>query len=228
MNFKTLHQQEVPLLIANVWDVASAQVAQKLNFQAIGTSSGAIAAMFGFQDGEEITFQELEYVVKRIMDSTSLPLTVDLEAGYSRNTKQIATNICRLHDLGVVGINLEDSIIKNGKRIIVEADRFARMLEGLGRELAQSNCDIFVNVRTDTYLLRHNAPLYETIRRGKMYQNAGAHGLFVPFIEEKEAIEEVISKIKCTLNVMCTPKLPKFSLLKELGVKRISMGNFVF
>ena len=44
MNFKQLHQQTAPVLICNVWDVASAKAAQKLNFQAIGTSNGAIAA----------------------------------------------------------------------------------------------------------------------------------------------------------------------------------------
>ena len=63
MNFKNLHHQDAPLLICNVWDVASAKAAEKLNFKAIGTSSGAIASMLGYIDGEEMSFEELEYIV---------------------------------------------------------------------------------------------------------------------------------------------------------------------
>lgn len=47
MTFKNLHRQETPLLIGNVWDVPSAKVAKKINLQAIGTSSSAIASLLG-------------------------------------------------------------------------------------------------------------------------------------------------------------------------------------
>lgn len=96
MNFKALHQQDSPILICNIWDVISAKAAQNLSFQAIGTSSGAIASMLGYNDGEEISFRELEYIVERITKSVNLPLTVDLEAGYSRNPEEIAGNIIEL------------------------------------------------------------------------------------------------------------------------------------
>ena len=105
MNFNYLHEQGAPLLIGNVWDVVSAKAAQKTGYQAIGTSSGAIAAMLGYRDGEEMSFSELEYIVQRILKSVAMPLTVDLEAGYSRNPAKIAAYIMRLADLGVVGVN---------------------------------------------------------------------------------------------------------------------------
>jgi len=50
MSFKKLHEQNNPLVICNVWDVASVKSAEKLNFQAIGTSSAAIATMLGYED----------------------------------------------------------------------------------------------------------------------------------------------------------------------------------
>jgi 2-methylisocitrate lyase-like PEP mutase family enzyme len=95
MEFKNLHNQDKPLLIGNVWDVPSAKTAEKLNFKAIGTSSFAIAALLGYNDGEEMEFSELEYFVKRIASNTKLPLSVDLESGYSRDPKEIANNIKR-------------------------------------------------------------------------------------------------------------------------------------
>ena len=111
MTFQELHEQDKPLIIGNVWDAASAKAAEKLNFNAIGTSSAAIASMLGYDDGEQMSFSELLYIVKRILASTTLPLTVDIEAGYSRDPVEIANYIKTLADLGVVGINIEDSIV---------------------------------------------------------------------------------------------------------------------
>lgn len=52
MNFAELHNQYEPLLIANVWDVVSTVAAQKAGYQALGTSSAAIAATLGYEDGQ--------------------------------------------------------------------------------------------------------------------------------------------------------------------------------
>ena len=227
MNFKELHQQSAPILICNVWDVTSAKAAQKLNFQAIGTSSGAIAAMLGYQDGEEMSFPELAYIVERIIKSTNLPLTVDLEAGYSRVPAEIANNIIQLANLGVVGVNLEDSIV-DGERAIVDADSFSQLLEAVCTILAQQNKNVFINVRTDTFLLNVPNAVNETIARANKYQKAGATGLFVPCIVDEKDIAIVLKGTSLPLNVMCMPTLPAFGVLEKLGVKRISMGSFVF
>lgn len=228
MNFKNLHQQASPLLIANVWDVASAQAAQKANYQAIATSSGAMATMLGYPDGEVMSFQELAYLIKRIRHVVDLSLSVDLEAGYSRNISQIVEHISQLHTLGVVGINLEDSLVEQGTRTLVEAEAFSKQLAEIHKALHVKNIDIFINVRTDTFLLQCKRPIQETIRRAKLYQQAGANGLFVPCIEKQNDIEQVLQHISLPLNVMCMPNLPDFKILKTLGVHRISMGNFAF
>jgi|GEM_PF-2408306 len=64
MTFTELHHQNKPLLIANVWDAASAITAHQAGYQALGTSSAAIAAMLGYDDGEAIPFEEL--LVKKL------------------------------------------------------------------------------------------------------------------------------------------------------------------
>jgi 2-methylisocitrate lyase-like PEP mutase family enzyme len=225
MNFKELHHQKSPVLICNIWDVASAKSAENLNFQAIGTSSGAIASTLGYKDGEEMSFEELAYIVKRITKSVNLPLTVDLEAGYSRNPIQIAAHIMQFADLGVIGINIEDSIVNDGRKI-VDADVFSKTLEVVCSILTQQNCNMFINVRTDTFLLKMDHPVQETITRAKKYQDAGGQGIFTPFIEKSADIESVIQGIDLPLNVMCMPNLPNFSVLEEIGVNRISMGTF--
>ncbi|CAM3862320.1 isocitrate lyase/phosphoenolpyruvate mutase family protein [Xenorhabdus thuongxuanensis] len=116
MNFTKLHYQNKPLLIANVWDADSAMIAQQVGYQALGTSSAAIAATLGYEDGEAMSFDELLYIVSRIKSISDLPLSVDVEAGFGRTANEITTNLKRLSQLGVVGINLEYSKVINGIR----------------------------------------------------------------------------------------------------------------
>ena len=227
MDFKTLHHQDQPLLIANVWDVPSAKTAAALNFKAIGTSSSAIAAMLGYDDGEHISFSEIEYMVKRIALNTTLPLSVDLEAGYSRNPKEVIQHVKRLIDLGVVGINIEDSLASTG-RTLQDADDFAKTITEIKEYLSKEQLDIFINVRTDTFILLKENVLEETKKRIQQYQDAGADGIFTPCIEHELDIKTIVNCTTLPLNVMCMPNLPDFKTLAALGVKRISMGNFLF
>ena len=227
MNFKNLHQQKEPLLLANVWDVASAQIAEKLNFKAIGTSSSAISNSLGYQDGEEMSFKELAFVVKRISAKVKIPLSVDLEAGYSRDPIIIAAHIKQLAQLGVVGINLEDSIVKD-VRVLLPAEEFSKTISEIKNILEKEGINIFLNIRTDTFLLNHHDPVAETIRRIRLYEKAGANGIFVPCITHEDDIKSIVENTPLPINVMCMPNLPDFSTLQELGVKRISMGNFLY
>ncbi len=228
MEFKDLHHQPTALLIGNVWDVRSARIAERLNFQVIGTSSAAIAALLGYADGGEMSFDELLYLVKQIRKNTSLPLSVDLESGYGRNANEIADNITQLAEIGVAGINIEDSLVSSGRRTLTDAEAFADILSDVTEKLQHEKINMFINVRTDTFLLGLVNALEETIKRTKRYEDAGANGIFVPCIEQIPAIKEIASSTQLPLNVMCMPNLPDFDTLNTLGVKRISMGNFTF
>lgn len=227
MTFKELHNQDKPLLLGNVWDVPSTMTAEKLGFQAVGTSSWAVAALLGYEDGEKISFAELEYMVKRIAMNTNLPLSVDLESGYSRKPSEIADHIKRLADVGVVGVNFEDSVLVDN-RILIDASNFAKVLTEVNEILQKGNIDVFINVRTDSFLLGHANAANESKRRIGLYESAGADGIFTPCIQNKNDIEEIVECTKLPVNVLCMPNLPDFDTLNELGVKRISMGNFLF
>lgn len=222
MTFTSLHTQDTPLVICNVWDAKSTLVAEDLGFLAVGTSSAAIASTLGYNDGEEMSFDELLFIVKRIVASTSLPVTVDIEAGYSHDQYVITDHINKLADIGVAGINVEDSLVK-GERALQDADKFASRLQHI-----TSNTDIFINVRTDTFLLGIENALEITLHRTNLYERAGADGIFVPCITAPNDIQAVAQATSLPLNVMCMPDLPNFETLTGLGVKRVSMGNFLF
>ncbi|MCU6192588.1 isocitrate lyase/PEP mutase family protein [Enterobacter sichuanensis] len=227
MNFADLHNPHDPILIANVWDAASAVAAQEAGYQALGTSSAAIASTLGYEDGQGMPFDELFYMVTRIQAVSKLPLSVDMEAGYGDSAEEIAANLRRLAQTGVAGVNLEDSRVINGVRQLDDASDFSRILSTVCDALRSENCRLFLNIRTDTYLLGHKDALQETISRGQRYKAAGADGLFVPCLTSEKDISLIAQASGLPLNVMCMPGLPSFDRLKRAGVSRISMGNFV-
>jgi len=227
-NFKKLHQSNEILHIGNVWDVQSALIFKKQNFKAIGTSSLAIANSLGYEDGEELSFETLLTIVKQIISKVDTPLTVDIEGGYSRNTKQIIDNIISLYELGVVGINIEDSIVINGNRKILDANEFADILQKIKSTLDDKNIDLFINARTDYFIMGLSNPLEETIKRVKLYEQNGADGIFVPCIVEIEDIKEVVKSTVLPVNIMTMPNLPSFDSLQQAGVRRVSQGPFIY
>ena len=226
-SFKSLQNQDSALLLGNVWNAQSAILFQKLGFKAIGTSSAAIATSLGYEDGEKMPFEDLLRIVKNIQSKINIPLTVDIESGYSRNTSEIIKNIISLQKLGVVGINIEDSITTS-ERNIVDAQEFAVTIQTIKSYLSDNNIDIFLNVRTDFYIMGLANPLEETIKRVKIYEESGADGIFVPGIIAENEIQKVVEATSLPINVMCMPNLPDFNTLQNLGVKRISMGPFLY
>lgn len=172
-------------------------------------------------------FDELFYMVTRIRAVSNLPLSVDMEAGYGDSAEEIAANLRRLAQTGVAGVNLEDSRVINGVRQLDDASDFSRNLRAVCNMLRREDYRLFMNIRTDTYLLGHEDALQETILRGQRYKAAGADGLFVPCLTSEKDISLIAEATGLPLNVMCMPDLPSFDRLKRAGASRISMGNFV-
>ena len=217
--FYQLHHQANPFIIANAWNVKSALMIEQSGYGAIATSSGAISNSLGYEDGEMIPFSELLYIVKRIKASTNIPLSVDLERGYSDNLNELNENVQRLADIGVAGINLEDA---QGEEI------YLRKLESIKNHLERNNQKLFINARTDGFLLKVESPLETTIKRAKLYQDAGADGLFVTGVSDPATIKEIALSATLPLNVVGTPKLSSIKILSECGVRRISMAVFLY
>ncbi|WP_345951352.1 isocitrate lyase/phosphoenolpyruvate mutase family protein [Mucilaginibacter sp. PAMB04274] len=147
--FYQLHYQSNPFLLANAWNAKSAQLIEATGFPAIGTSSGAIADSLGYADGEKIPFKELLYIIQRIKASTTIPLSVDFERGYTNDLSVINDHTQQLLDLGVAGINLEDA---EGESV------YLRKLEGIKNYLARTSQQLFINARTDAFLQRLPEP----------------------------------------------------------------------
>lgn len=222
--FKKLHQQIRPLILGNVWDAQSAKIAQDSGFQALGTSSHAMANLLGYADGEKIAVDEILFMVERIVKSVSIPVSVDFESGYSDNPDEVANNVKRLIDVGVVGINLEDGKVVKGSRILGKQGLLAEKIQAI----KSIHKNIFINARADTYTTGHATALDESVNRVKAYQDAGADGIFIPLAEKKSDILALVNSSKLPLNLFLTPKLANIDDLSEWGVKRLSHGAKIY
>jgi 2-methylisocitrate lyase-like PEP mutase family enzyme len=218
--FRALHTEPTLLTLVNVWDVASARaVAQADGTRAIATASHAIAAMYGYEDGERIPRDLMLEAVGRVVDAVDLPVTADLEAGYG----DAAETVRRAIGLGVVGCNIEDQMKPFGEAVaIVESVMRAAADEGVP--------DFVLNARTDAFVRSGNSSpddvLSAAIDRGRAFLDAGAPVVFVPgrlSEDQVVALVDALGPQKLSLLPVGGPSLAR---LEELGVARASFGPF--
>ena len=107
--FQSLHQAGQPmLLMPNCWDAGSALVMQSQGAPALATSSAAVAWALGYGDGDQLPVEKLLACVAGITRRLELPLSIDIEGGYSDDPQQVGATVEALMAAGAVGINLED------------------------------------------------------------------------------------------------------------------------
>jgi 2-methylisocitrate lyase-like PEP mutase family enzyme len=226
--FKSLHTTSELLFLPNAWDARSAILFQEYGFPAVATSSAAVANSLGYEDGENMSFVDYMFVIRRILSSITVPLTVDIETGYGDDNEEVANNVVWLAEHGVAGINIEDSLIDGSHRFLKDPVDFSNRIRFIKEKLKSKDLDIFINIRCDTHILNVADKQRETMSRVKIYNTSGADGIFIPCIHEKNDITEVVTHSTLPLNVMCIPGLPDLDALLKLGVKRVTMGPFLF
>lgn len=221
--FNELHKSEEMLFLGNAWDLLSALTLEKVGFNAIGTTSWGIANSLGCVDGELIDFDRHLAIIKTITENVNIPVSADIEAGYSEDMEEIVDNVLRTASIGVAGINIEDSLKK--QKGLRDISQHCVLLSNIRTALDKNGYkNFYINARTDTYLQTENA-FAETMERAKAYVESGASGIFVPGMTSDQEIKEIASTIIAPLNVMSLPGLTNCNKLKELGVKRFSFGN---
>jgi 2-methylisocitrate lyase-like PEP mutase family enzyme len=222
-----LHHARRPLVLVNVWDVASALVVQRAGLPAIATSSSAVSSALGYPDGEHIPAGEMLAAVARIASRVVLPVTADLEAAYADDPEGVAEVARRLLETGAVGLNLEDGIDPT-TGLLRSVDRAAERVRAVREVAREHDVPLVINARTDVFLEAGGTSeevLAESITRLIAYRDAGADCLFPIGIREPGDISRLTSRLRHPVNVLAGPGAPSVSELGELGVARISLGG---
>ncbi|TMN73984.1 hypothetical protein CWB85_02160 [Pseudoalteromonas sp. S1727] len=224
--FKIFHQLHNDiLLLPNAWDPLSALLLEQAGFAAIATTSWGMAQARGQQDGEQCSFAEFLNQLKPIVNAVSIPISVDIESGYSNDINTICQHVLAVAKLGAVGINIEDSDIKTGK-LRTQKQQIA-ILSAIKETLNKHGfSQLFINARTDCFL--QTAKIGPTITRSLAYQAAGIDGVFVPGLTDSAAIKQLKTALSVPLNIMADDLATDSNSLFTQGVQRFSLGNSLF
>lgn len=222
---RSLHKGPDTLILANVWDVASARLIESLGFPAVATSSAAIANSLGYRDGERISREQMLEVVSRIASAVNIPVSADMEAGYAETPEQMAETTRQLIAAGAVGLNLEDSEADWTR--LTPLDRQVSKITALRSTALSAGVPLVLNARTDAFWRKGADPATrwaDCIQRANAYREAGADCIFVPGLRNAEDIERFLKESPGPLNVIAVAGTPSVAELRRLGVIRVSVG----
>jgi len=209
--FRTLHVSGKPVVLFNIWDAGSTKAVTASGAKALATGSAPVAMAQGYDDGEIIPLVQALQNIQRIIASTDLPVTMDLEGCYGADPEIVADTVSQAMSKGIVGFNFEDQIV------------------GTADAASENGINGFINARTDIFLKAkpetHNkAMLDKAIERAAAYEQAGADGFFAPGLADEKLIATLCSKVNLPVNILALPNVPANSILAKAGVARISYG----
>ena len=226
MRFRELHAGGT-FVIANAWDGGSARILSALGFPALATSSGAAAGTLGRLD-HGISLEESLANARLICESTTLPVSADLEKGFGDSPADTARAIRRAAKAGLVGGSIEDST-GNKEAPIFEIGMATERVAAAAEAARTLPFPFTLTARAENFL-HGRADLDDTIRRLQAYEHAGADVLFAPALPTLDAVRTVCAAVSRPVNFMAGIPGKSFSVaeLAAAGVRRISLATSLY
>ena len=226
-DFASLHVAGAPLVLYNIWDAGSAKAVVDAGAKAVATGSWSVAAAQGYSDGQAIPLDLLLQIASRIADTVDVPVTIDFEGGYAEAPDEVAANVARLIGTGAIGINFEDQVV--GASGLHPTEFQCERIAAVRRASEAERVPLFINARTDLFLKekdrsRHPDLMAEAKVRTAAYAAAGASGVFVPGLVDRDLIGAICSAATVPVNVMMMGGAPSVGELAAAGVGRVSHG----
>ena len=224
-HFKSLHVAGNPLVVYNIWDAGSAMCLAQQGATAIATGSLSVGASQGFADGEVVPLQRALETAQQIAQSVDIPVSLDFEGGYARDPETLKANIKAVIATGVIGINLEDQIVK-GTGLYALTEQVAR-LKAVRHAAEQQGMPLFFKARTDIFLKtqpaqHHEALVDQALERAAAFTEAGADGFFIPGLTDPALIAKICKNTSLPVNVLMRGGLETIAQVADLGVARAS------
>ena len=230
---RSLHRPGAPLLLPNVWDVATAKAVVAAGFPVVATTSGGVAATLGYEDQEGAPAGEMLAVAARIARGVEVPVTVDAEAGYGMQPAEL---VAALRNAGAAGCNLEDTDHAGQAGGLRDPGRQAEWLSAVRQAASADGYRLVINARVDVFLgpfLAGAGPgtqaglVPEAVRRANAYLEAGADCVYPILLWETDALRQFIAEVNGPVNVARLPQAPSLAELAAAGVARVSWGTLL-
>ena len=225
--FRALHQRDGIFLIPNPWDAGSARMLEGLGFEALATSSAAFAATLGRRDGK-VTRDEVLAHIRQLVQATNLPVSADLENGFSDKPEAVAETFRLAAEAGLVGGSIEDAAHDTAQPLYELGHATERVAAAVAA-VRSLPFPFMLTARAHNFA-RPNPSLDDTIKRLLAYERAGADVLFAPGLPDLAAVREVCSAVHKPVNFMVGIKGKSFSVaeLAGAGVKRVSFAGSLY
>ena len=214
------------LIMPGAYDVLSALLFEQMGFKAIQGTSGGIAAVSGYADGEVMSREQFIDVSGRFAGAVSVPFNADGEKGYG-DEQGVRETVRALVARGVAGMNLEDSSAKGRGGLVELAEQLGK-IKAVIETKRELSSEFFLNARVDSFHVIADEPkraLDEAIRRGNAYAAAGGDCIFYLNLHSAETIATVVKEVKAPVSILAGPQSPGVSELQDLGLARVSYGS---
>ena len=226
----SLHKGGDLLVLPNVWNPIGARILVAKGYPAVATASAALSASLGYEDGEKIRKSTLIEFLERIARSVDVPVTADIETGYGESLAELEDTVRHVIDAGIVGINIEDGLSEGGslRSVAQQCQRISTVRQIAARQ----NLHLVINARVDCFLSSSfpdkTKAIDETVARAKAYLEAGADCIYPIGPGDEKTVRVLRDRILAPLNILASATAAPLSILRSIGINRVSFGPFVF
>lgn len=200
-----LHQPGNPVVLPTVWDAWSAKLAVDAGFAALTVGSHPMADSIGKEDGEVMSFDDVVTRVAQITAAVGVPISVDIESGYGESPSRLINGLL---EAGAVGLNIEDTVHKEGKRLRSSGEH-AELVGALRKAADDAGVHVVLNARTDLFLRRdgdESDRVQRAIARLEEAAAAGADSLYPVGRHDPETMRRLTSELPLPVNAIALPE----------------------
>jgi 2-methylisocitrate lyase-like PEP mutase family enzyme len=224
--FRALHERAKLFVMPNPWDAGTARLLADLGFEAIATSSAALAWTLAKPDISGAVTRDIAIAHARLLaEASGLPVNGDFESGYGNSPAEVAKTIRQAIDNGVTGCSIEDQ--DQAKGGLYGLDEALRRFSAAKEVALRSGSAFVLTGRCEVFFHKSLDPLAEAVRRLKAYEEAGADVVYAPGVTTEEQVRAIVEAVRVPVNVLggLGGISNDLAALERLGVKRVSIGG---
>ncbi len=224
--FKHYHENGC-FVIPNPWDVGSARYLASLGFKALATTSAGYAFSEGLPDSNQAVSLDVALShYSKLANSVDVPVNADFQDGYAKSLNELQENVRRCIETGVAGFSIEDATGESHSPLY-EFEEAVDRIRAVRSAIDTSGSAVVLTARSECFLVGHDNPLEESIRRLQAYAEAGADVLFAPCPATADLIKPILGALDpMPVNVIVSGYTGlNVQDLAAMGVRRISVGS---
>jgi 2-methylisocitrate lyase-like PEP mutase family enzyme len=223
--FRKLHESGC-FMLPNPYDVGTAVYLKHLGFKALASTSSGFAFSRGLPD-HAVTRDMVLAHLRELVAATDLPVNADYEHGYADAPEQVGENVRLAVETGIAGISIEDSTNDKSKPPLYELVEAVERMRAARAAIDASGEDVMLIGRAECFLVGHEDPLNESIRRLQAYAEAGADCLYAPGVRKREDLAALVKAVAPKpFNLLVGIASPlTLDDYDKMGVRRISVGG---